>query len=209
MTGGVTGEGSPRTRTNPWLHGTMGGEVLAMPPRAGPDWVETEVIEVCRPDRPEEPHLRPHVVVLRERDGNRRLPMFTGSAEAIALASSLGAGDLPRPRAYQLAADLLAAAGSRLTEVRITTLADGVFHAAAVVAGPDGTAEVGARPSDVVNLAVLAGVPIRVDAAILDDPVVDSHPEWEKYPARLADLVAEERQRRADFQARLAQAQQE
>ena len=60
-----------------------------------------------------------------------------------------------------------------------------------------------------VNLAVLAGVPIRVDAAILDDPVVDSHPEWEEYPARLADLVAEERQRRADFQARLAQAQQE
>ena len=176
---------------------------------AGPVWVETEVIEVCRPDRPEEPYLRPHVVVLRERDGTRRLPMFTGSAEAIALAGSLGAGDLPRPRAYQLAADLLAAAGSRLTEVRITTLADGVFHAAAVVAGPDGTAEVGARPSDVVNLAVLAGVPIRVDAAILDDPVVDSHPEWEEYPARLADLAAEERQRRADFQVRLAQARED
>src|SRR5690349_10043096 len=89
-----------------------------MPPGAGPVWVETEVIEVCRPDRPEEPYLRPHVVVLRERDGTRRLPMFTGPAEAIALACSLGAGDLPRPRAYQLAADLLAAAGSRLTEVR-------------------------------------------------------------------------------------------
>ena len=180
-----------------------------MPPGAGPEWVETEVIEVCRPDRPEEPHLRPHVVVLRERDGSRRLPMFTGSAEAVALACSLGAGDLPRPRAYQLAADLLAAGGSRLTEVRITTLAGGVFYAAAVVAGPAGVVEVDGRPSDLVNLAVLAGVPIRVDAAILDDPVVDSHPEWEEYPARLADLVAEERQRRADFQARLAQAQQE
>ena len=47
------------------------------------------------------------------------------------------------------------------------------------------------------------------DAAILDDPVVDSHPEWEEYPARLADLVTEERQRRADFQARLTQAQEE
>jgi len=39
--------------------------------------------------------------------------------------------------------------------------------------------------------------------------VVDSHPEWEQYPARLADLVAEERQRRADFQAHVAQAQEE
>jgi uncharacterized protein len=187
----------------------MGVEVLTMPPGAGPVWVETEVIEVCRPDRPEEPHLRPHVIVLRERDGSRRLPMFTGSAEAVALACSLGAGELPRPRAYQLAADLLAAAGSRLTEVRITTLAGGVFYAAAVVAGPGGVVEVDGRPSDLVNLAVLAGAPIRVDAAILDDPVVDSHPEWEEYPARLADLAAEERQRRADFQAHLAQAQQE
>jgi bifunctional DNase/RNase len=187
--------------------GTMGVEVIAMPPGAGPDWVEAEVIEVCRPDRPEEPQLRPHVVVLRERHGTRRLPMFTGSAEAITLACSLDAGEMPRPRAYQLAADLLAAAGSRLAEVRITTLANGVFYAAAVVAGPGGNVEVDARPSDAVNLAVLAGAPILVDAAILDDPVVDSHPEWEQYPARLADLVAEERQRRAGFRARVAEAQ--
>ena len=62
---------------------------------------------------------------------------------------------------------------------------------------PGGVVEVDARPSDAVNLAVLTGVPIRVDAAILDDPVLDSHPEWKLYPARLADLAAEERQRRA------------
>ncbi len=50
--------------------------------------------------------------------------------------------------------------------------------------------EVGARPSDAVNLAVLSSAPIRVDAAILDDPVVDSHPEWEQYPGRLGGLRA-------------------
>ena len=42
-----------------------------MPPEAGPGWVEAEVIEVCRPDRPDHPLLRPHVVVLRERNGTR------------------------------------------------------------------------------------------------------------------------------------------
>ena len=87
--------------------------------------------------------------------------------------------------------------------MRITWLAEGVFYAVAVVEAPGGAVEVGARPSDAVNLAVLSGAPIRVDAAILDDPVVDSHPEWEQYPARLADLAAEERQRRADSQGRL------
>ena len=111
---------------------------------------------------------------------------------------------MPQPKAQQLAADLLGAAASRLAEVRITALAEGVFYAVAVVEGPGGTVEVDARPSDAINLAVLAGVPIRVDAAILDDPVVDSHPEWAEYPARLADLAVEERQRRADFQARLS-----
>jgi len=110
---------------------------------------------------------------------------------------------MPGPRIYQLAANLLAAAGSRITEVRITRLAEGVFYAVAVVEAPGGAVEVDARPSDAVNLAVLSGALIRVDAAILDDPVVDSHPEWEQYPARLADLAAEERQRRADSQARL------
>jgi len=110
---------------------------------------------------------------------------------------------MPGPRIYQLAANLLAAAGSRITEVRITRLAEGVFYAVAVVEAPGGAVEVDARPSDAVNLAVRSGAPIRVDAAILDDPVVDSHPEWEQYPVRLADLAAEERQRRADPQARL------
>ena len=132
-----------------------------MPSEAGPDWVEAEVIEVCRPDGPDHPLLRPHVVVLRERDGTRRLPMYTGSAQAIALACSLDAEEMPRPKAYQLAADLLGATASRLAEVRITALAEGVFHAVAVVEGPGGAVEVDARPSDAINLAVLAGVPIR------------------------------------------------
>ena len=42
-----------------------------MPPEAGPDWVEAEVIEVCWPDWPDHPLLRPHVVVLWERNGTR------------------------------------------------------------------------------------------------------------------------------------------
>ncbi len=65
--------------------------------------------------------------------------------------------------------NLLAAAGSRLAEVRINRLAEGVFYAVAVVETPRGSVEVDASLSDAVNLAVLAGVQIRVDAAILDD----------------------------------------
>jgi RNA polymerase sigma factor (sigma-70 family) len=175
-------------------------EVPAMPSA----WVEAEVIEVCRSDGPDDPLRRPHIVVLQERNGTRRLPMYTGSAEAIALACSLDAVEMPRPMIYRLAANLLTAAGSRLTEVRITRLVEGVFYAVVVVEAPGGVTEVDARPSDALNLAVLSGAPVRVDAAILGNPEVDRHTEWEQYPARVADLAAEERQRRADTLARLA-----
>jgi bifunctional DNase/RNase len=176
-----------------------------MPVAAEAAWVEAEVIEVCRPGGPGDPLARPHVVVLRERDGARRVPMYTGSAEALALACSLDAVEMPRPMTYQLALNLLTAAGAAVTEVRITRLVEGVFYAMVMVAAPTGTVEVDARPSDALNLAVAAGAPIRVDAAILGNPDVDCHPEWEQYPARVPDLAAEVRQRSAEFLATFAQ----
>jgi len=179
-------------------------EVPAMSAAAEPAWVEAEVIDVCRPDGPDDPLRRPHVVVLQERNGTRQLPMYTWSAEAIALACSLDAVEMPRPMTYQLAANLLTAAGSRLTEVRITRLVEGVFYAVVVVEAPGGVVEVDARPSDALNLAVLSGAPVRVDAAVLSHPEVNRPVDWERYPARMPDLAAEERQRKADILARLA-----
>jgi len=177
------------------------------PSKDEPGWVEAEVIDICRSDHPDDPLLRPHVVVLRERGGTRRLPIHIGPAEAVALACSLDAVEMPRPMTYQLAASLLAAAGSRLTEVRITRLVEGVFYAVVVVATSAGQVEVDARPSDALNLAAVAGAPVRVDAAVLGDPAVDCHPEWEGYPARLPDLAAEERERRAEMLAQFSHEQ--
>ena len=180
-------------------------EVPAMPTAAEPAWVDAEVIEVCRSDGPDDPLHRPHVVVLQERGGTRRLPIYTGPAEAIALACSLEAVEMPRPMTYQLAANLITAAGSRLTEVRITSLVEGVFYAVVVVEAPQGTVEVDARPSDALNLAVVSGAPVLVDAAILSDPEATRHTDWEQYPARVPDLAAEARERRASILARLMQ----
>lgn len=176
-----------------------------MPTAAEPVWVDAEVIDVCRSDSPDDPLYRPHVVVLQERGGTRRLPMYTGAAEAIALACSLEAVEMPRPMTYQLAASLLIAARSRLTEVRVTRLVEGVFYAVVVVESPDGTVEVDARPSDALNLALVSGAPVRVDAAVLNDPDATCHTDWEQFPARVPDLAAEARERRAAIPGRLMQ----
>ena len=177
---------------------------MAMPTAAESAWVEADVVDVRRSDGPEDILRRPHVVVLEERNGTRRLPMYIGPAEAMALVCSLEAVEMPRPMTHQLAANLLSASGSRLTEVRITRLVEGVFYAVVVIGAPGGVVEVDARPSDALNLALVAGAPVRVDAAVLDDPGATRYTDWERFPVRVPDLATEERQRRAEISALLA-----
>ncbi len=105
-----------------------------------------------------------HVVFL-EAEGGRRLPIWIGPAEATALACLLEDVALPRPGSHQLTAALLAAAGGRLRAVHINRLTDAVFYAQILL--EDGAA-VDARPSDALTLALVAGVPVSVEAAVLD-----------------------------------------
>src|SRR5512132_3934562 len=131
-----------------------------------------------------------HVVLLEERDGARRLPIWIGEPEARTIAARLHDVDTPRPGTYRFAADLLAAAGGGLEEVRIVRLADTVFYAEAVLAG--GTA-VDARPSDALNLALVTGAPIVVEAAVLAQ-AADGERE---IAAELGRALASERDARA------------
>lgn len=105
-----------------------------------------------------------HIVFLQD-DGDRRLPIWIGPAEATALAVILEDVQLPRPGVYQFAASLLASAGGRLREVRVTELTSSTFYAQAILA--DGTS-VDARPSDALTLALVTGVPIYVAAGVLE-----------------------------------------
>ena len=82
------------------------------------------------------------IVLLRERDGDRYLPIWIGAAEATAIAYAQQGIEPPRPLTHDLFKNVLDALGHRLTEVRIVELRDGVFHAALVF---DGTTEI-SRP---------------------------------------------------------------
>lgn len=159
-----------------------------------PAWAEVSVADIrCSEDG--DVMSRKHVVVLAERDGPRRLPIWVGPAEAIVLALSLEAVETPRPLTFQMAARLLEASGSAVSEVRVTRLTGEVFYAAIVVDGPAGIREVDARPSDAVNLALVTGARIMADSALLDDPRAVSHPEWLDLPSGTAMLAEEARQR--------------
>jgi RNA polymerase sigma factor (sigma-70 family) len=136
------------------------------------------------------------VILLAEEAGERRLGIWVGAFEGLQVACALEGTNLPRPMAYQFMASLLAATGGRLAEARVTKLDDGTFYGVATVEGPAGTREVDARPSDLLNLALLTGAPIRVDPEVLaqaseSEKGAQHLAEAAAYPDDTAAIVAE------------------
>jgi RNA polymerase sigma factor (sigma-70 family) len=162
------------------------------------EWVEVAVLGV-RATSDEDLLQRMYCMLLAERGGDRWLPIWIGPAEATALALALESAEMPRPFTYKLAAGLVEAAGSRITEVKITRLLERMFYAVVVVQGPGGPREVDARPSDAVNLAVASGVPIRLDSELFSAAAACSDGKnGPACPVTTAGIVAEVRQRRRE-----------
>ncbi|HET6193434.1 MAG TPA: bifunctional nuclease domain-containing protein, partial [Trebonia sp.] len=167
------------------------------------EWAEVTVTDIRR-SQDEDHSKREHVMVLTERAGGRRLPIWIGPVEATALALTLESVETPRPFPYKLAAGLVEAAGSQITEVRITRLLSSIFYAIVVVQGPAGLREVDARPSDAVNLAVVTGVPIRVNAGLFAAAIPDPDADVRRvsFPSATADIAAETVRRLAEQHAK-------
>jgi uncharacterized protein len=111
-----------------------------------------------------------YIALLEERGGERRqLPIWIGGGEATAMALRLaGMGRPARPLGADLSAALVDALGGRLLEIRVDRLEEGTFYATVALEGPRGAAEVDARPSDALNLALAVGAPVRVDRGVLE-----------------------------------------
>ena len=113
--------------------------------------------------RVEQPQNQP-VLLLRESDGDRYLPIWIGQSEAAAIALEQQGVEPTRPLTHDLIKDLIAALGHSLKEVRIVDLQEGTFYADLVF---DRDITVSARPSDAVAIALRVGVAIHVDEAVL------------------------------------------
>jgi bifunctional DNase/RNase len=135
-----------------------------MPAVTGQRFVDMRVADVVKtPDMPD-----CYIALLEERGGERRLLIWIAGSEAISLALRLaGMGRPARPLGADLSAALVEALGGRLVEVRVDRLDGHAFYATVVLDGPRGAAEVDARPSDALNLALAAEVPVRADGGVL------------------------------------------
>lgn len=115
------------------------------------------------------------MILLRERDGDRILPIWTGAPEAAALAVRRSATTLPRPLPYDLMAALLGAVDVHVERVVIECLRENTYYATVTVMSQGDSHEIDARPSDALNLALRAGAPIQVSSDLTD---AAGRPAW-------------------------------
>jgi bifunctional DNase/RNase len=108
-------------------------------------------------------------MVLDETDGDRHLVIRVGDAQAFDLDASLQGLQWGRPTTYQFTAALVRSLGGRVREVRLDRIMEGAYAATVEIEGPQGVEQVDARPSDALNLAVLANAEIFVAAEMLAD----------------------------------------
>jgi uncharacterized protein len=140
--------------------------------------LDLEVVGV----RVEMPSNNP-IVLLREREGVRYLPIWVGAVEATAIAYAQQGIVPPRPLTHDLLRDILAALQVSVVEIRITALQDGVFYAVIVFSNG---AEVSARPSDAIALALRVDAPIKGTDEVMEEAGIEL-PEDE--PAEAEDQV--------------------
>lgn len=112
------------------------------------------------------------VVILKEKDADRFLPIWIGGPEADAIAVKLQNVSVARPLTHDLLVNLVKTVGGTITHILINDLSDDVFFARIVLDLDGRHLEVDSRPSDAIALALRAGVPIYVEESVLERAAV-------------------------------------
>jgi bifunctional DNase/RNase len=107
-----------------------------------------------------------YALILKEVNGNRRLPIIIGAAEAQSIALEMEGIKPPRPLTHDLIKNIITSFGAELANIIIDELRDGTFYAKLNIADNQ---LIDSRPSDAIALAVRYGVHIYVAASVMDE----------------------------------------
>ena len=108
------------------------------------------------------------LLLLKEREGERVLPIGIGPVEAQAIVMPLQGVKPPRPLTHDIFVEIIASLGGHLRRVEITNLIESTFHARLMLETDGAERSYDIRPSDAVALAVRTETPIFVAEAVLD-----------------------------------------
>jgi len=136
------------------------------------------------------------IVLLREREGERYLPIWIGAAEAAAIALSLQGVTTPRPMTHDLMKNILEEVAVDVRRVTVTELRDSTFYATIELGTSEDRFEISSRPSDAIALAVRLSVPIFASEEVLEEAAIlipgDEEEEVEKFREFLDNVTPED-----------------
>ncbi|HXF55978.1 MAG TPA: bifunctional nuclease family protein [Actinomycetota bacterium] len=136
------------------------------------------------------------IVLLKERDGDRYLPIWIGAMEATAIAFALQGIVTARPMTHDLMKNLLEELGVRVERIVITELREGTFYAVIHLSQNGASYEVSSRPSDAIALAVRVNVPIFANEEVLAEASIvirdDEEQEVQKFREFLEHVKPED-----------------
>lgn len=137
--------------------------------------IPMEVIGV----RVELPSNQP-IVLLKEQEGTRYLPIWIGASEATAIATAMEGVEPPRPLTHDLMRSIIDAVGALASRVVITEMRDSIFFADLSLDISGTEVKVSSRPSDAIALAVRTGTPVLAAPDVLDEAGVHFEDEDEE-----------------------------
>ena len=116
---------------------------------------------------------RSYAVILKELDGDRKLPVLVGAYEAQSIAMAMEYLETPRPLTHDLIVNLINGIEGKLSSVKITKLEDGVFFSILDIQSNSlGHREIDSRPSDALAVALRMHSPILVANDIMEQAII-------------------------------------
>ncbi len=123
------------------------------------------------------------VVVLKAKEEERYLPIWTGRAEADAIAMKLQGLEMPRPLTHRIMDTMIRDLGGQVEQVVVSDLVDATYFATIRVKNGENAIDFDSRPSDAIALAVHSGAPVFAASKVLDAAGVEMDPETGEIPA--------------------------
>ena len=114
-----------------------------------------------------DPMTNSPIVILKDLEGDKTLPIWIGLLEATAIASEMENVKFSRPMTHDLMKNLLDQLNTRVARIEICDLRDNTFYALVYLAAQDKELTMDARPSDAIALALRMQAPIFVDEAVI------------------------------------------
>jgi bifunctional DNase/RNase len=112
------------------------------------------------------------IVVLKDQDSSRYLPIWIGPFEADAITIELQGVEVARPLTHDLLKSVIDKLDAEVERVMITDLRNDTFYAQIILQVQGRRLEIDSRPSDAIALAVRAHVPVFVDEAVMDQAAI-------------------------------------